>query len=379
MGKSRKSAESPHRDQIVAIMSVAYALEKRDQIPLLEEAIRIADAHLDDEFAYELRLELVEAGSLGGMQDRALIAFAWCLAYKDRTEPGWDDWDLLWKYKWIMGALPDFPAISRQQIDAAFADMEKRFTAAGFGPKSVYQLRSTIARDMGDADGSAKWAKLWKAAPNDGLADCRACQTHADVVNLLAKNKLDAALKKAVPITTGRQSCAEVPISTYARLLLPLVNAGDLAQAYDFHRRKYSATTRNPDFLHEIGYHISFMAITGNTKTAVRLLESRLPWAAVEPNSHRRFIFFLGARLLMLRLLGDGTKELRLKLPEQFATESKATRRPTQELADFFLNEATALASAFNARNGNEHYTKLLREHEAFAKHFTTYEPPPKS
>lgn len=380
MSTPGKSERSAHRAAIEKLMEQAWSLEPRDRVPVLEEAIRIADAHQDDEMSYDLRMQLVEAGTFGGREDRALVAFAWCLAYRDRTEPNWDDWSLLWSYKWIVAGLPDFPHVTREQIHSTLDDMERRFKAAGHGLKAVYNLRAMTAREMGYPREANRFARLDRLSKDDALADCEACQMDDDVYVLIHKKKPREALAAAKPIIEGRYSCETVPQRTYARLLLPLVKLGDLDTAYDLHRREYNATVRNPDLVSCIAEHIDFMALIGNLKTAVRLFESKLPWALDNPSYTCRFEFFNSGRLLMERLQADGKETIRLKLPAGVAGDKEVSRSFTmKELIELFEKKAAEIAAIFDARNGTSKYKKLLKEHKALKRHFTTYSPLAKS
>src|SRR5439155_17014048 len=79
------------------------------KIGLLEEAVRLADTHGDTEAGFNIRLTLMEASSFAGRPDLLLVAFSWCLAQHDRDPDLFGDEDLLWKYKWVVNHLPDFP------------------------------------------------------------------------------------------------------------------------------------------------------------------------------------------------------------------------------------------------------------------------------
>ena len=105
------------------------------RIALVEEAVRIADSRNDLPKAFQCRLELVSAASSGGQPDVQLVAFSWCLSQFDRDKKLFGgratEIDLLWKYKWIAGALPAFYQISRGQIAATVEDLRRRYKADG--------------------------------------------------------------------------------------------------------------------------------------------------------------------------------------------------------------------------------------------------------
>src|SRR5262245_42845756 len=121
------------------------------QVALVEQAVQIADVHNDREAAFAARDELIEAATFSGRIDLALVAFSWCLAQCDRSPEDFDQDQMLWKYKWVIENLADFPQISKRQIDDMFADMERRFVAAGSTRHAVHQIRRDVAVNMGDA------------------------------------------------------------------------------------------------------------------------------------------------------------------------------------------------------------------------------------
>ncbi|MEM7477721.1 MAG: hypothetical protein AAF483_22255 [Planctomycetota bacterium] len=52
---------------------------------LLEEAIRIADSIHDEDLGAKCRMELIDSATHSGGDEKALVAFAWCLAKFDET------------------------------------------------------------------------------------------------------------------------------------------------------------------------------------------------------------------------------------------------------------------------------------------------------
>src|SRR4051794_18949093 len=89
------------------------------QVMLAEEAVRLADRHLDERLGYEARRWLVEAAVFSGMDERAVAPFTWCLARHDRDPRKFSDrTDLLWQYKWIVGAAIDWPQVPLERVRA---------------------------------------------------------------------------------------------------------------------------------------------------------------------------------------------------------------------------------------------------------------------
>src|ERR1700722_150885 len=83
------------------------------RIGVLEQAVRLADEHGDLDAGFRARMELMEAATFGGRPDILLTAFSWCLAEHDRDPDRFDEKGFLWKYKWVMGNVIEFPHIPR--------------------------------------------------------------------------------------------------------------------------------------------------------------------------------------------------------------------------------------------------------------------------
>lgn len=92
---------------------------------------------------------MIDAATFGGRPDILLAAFPWCLAEHDRDPDRFDLKDLLWKYKWVVGNIVEFPHISREQIESMLANMSERFEKAGSTLHAVHQSRQDILADMG--------------------------------------------------------------------------------------------------------------------------------------------------------------------------------------------------------------------------------------
>ena len=135
------------------LMNRAARLEDGDEkIMTLEEAVRIADTGNDIQLQYNAREELVEAAFWGGEADKALVAYSWCLAQFDKNPEQFSEWVLLWRYKWIVNIIIDFPQIPREQIYKMLDEMERRYLQAGYGLRVVYYYRYRINKFFGYRD-----------------------------------------------------------------------------------------------------------------------------------------------------------------------------------------------------------------------------------
>src|SRR5271163_1247260 len=68
------------------------------RLAILEEAVRMADAHRDPEASFFMRQELMNSAMGAGRPETLLVHFAWCLAQCDREPQRFDEGHILWQY-----------------------------------------------------------------------------------------------------------------------------------------------------------------------------------------------------------------------------------------------------------------------------------------
>src|SRR5437868_4533443 len=161
-----------YREQIDELL--AQAAEMRNgpaKMALAEDAVHLADYHNDVEAGFDARLEYVSAALFAGMPDRMLVAFSWMLAQFDRNPDSFDSHRLLWQYKWVVNALPDFPQITRAQIEEMFADMERRYREFGASMQSIAFKKRGVACKMGDWEAAAEANRAMASLRRDELSD----------------------------------------------------------------------------------------------------------------------------------------------------------------------------------------------------------------
>jgi hypothetical protein len=363
--------------QVEGLLDEASVLEDGPaKVALLEEAVRLADAHGNSGLGYEVRQELIHAATFGGYPEKALVAFTWCLAHCDRAADGQLEHAMLWKYKWVANALPEFPHIALEQIHAVLDDMATRYQRAGMSLRAVYKLRCGLAMGMGDRETARAQHRAWQHAPADAVSDCAACERNHRVKYLFFEGKDEEGLAHAEPILQGRLRCAEIPHATLARVLLPLVRLGRVEEAMAYHRQGVRLVRRNRSFLRELGLHMIFLALTDNLAHALRLLERHLGWALEKEGEARRFDFIVAARFVLARLQAAGKTVVRLRLPPGFALQRPEGKYEVDELSAWFEADAEDLAARFDARNGTDWFAQRIRESRALKELVAPYPVP---
>ncbi|OWK46672.1 hypothetical protein [Fimbriiglobus ruber] len=358
---------SDHHDQMQELLDRAAEVDRGPtQIALIEEAVRIADAHQDAEAGFVARKRLTEAAAFGGQPDVELVSFSWCLAQVDRDPQNFDESELLWSYKWVVGNLSNFPNISRGQIEDLFADMARRFERHGSTLHAVHGIRREVAVDMLDREtAEAAHAKFLKVA-RDRLSDCAACvqDTLIDYYAFLGRD--EDAITAARPILDGKMTCGEVPHRTYAKVLMPLFRLGKLERAARYYKLGYKMIRPNPKFVAHKAYHLTFLTLTDNLDRATVLFERHLGEAIRSTSALWKFEFYAAARLF-LEIVARGKATPLLGVPEELRVDGQRDR-PAGELFSWFDAQLTELAAAFDARNGNNGFAKHVAGIPALAR-----------
>jgi hypothetical protein len=355
---------SEHGEEVEELLDRAEGLDEGPaKVALLEEAVRLADTHGDVEEGYRARQVLIRAATFGGLPDRALVAFSWCLAQSDREPESFPVGELLWEYKWVVGHIYEFPQVGLGQIESMMGDMARRYAEAGSTLRAIHTKGRQLAIHRGDRRSAAREHRALHSVPRDWLSDCPACERDADVEYLAWCGKDSEALEHAGPILKGYYTCAEVPQRTYARILLPLVRLGRVEEAMAWHVKGYRMIARNPNFLTYVADHLTFLVLTDNLARGVKLLEKHLGDALATPAMSWRFDFYLASRLLLERLREQGQETLKLRLPKYFPLHHAEGRYSVKELEGWFAGQLKELAGRFDARNGTKAFARKMREH----------------
>jgi hypothetical protein len=338
------------------------------KVMLLEQAVAMADAHQDVDLGFRVRKKLIYAAAFSGYPEKELVAFSWCLAQCDRQPDQFEETELLWEYKWIIGSLPGFVTITRQQMEEMIADMQRRYERAGASLHAVYKVQRSVAESCGDKQAAARYHELLQKTKPDGRSDCSACVIDAEADYLIFQEQDAKALKKVAKILRGQLSCMTVPDRTYAKLAFPLVRLGRAAEALEYYRQSYKTIHGNRNFFWSVSQYLGLMVLTENMGEAVKLFQKHLPWALETRSDSSRFEFLLMASFLFDRLVAAGKKEVKLRLPKEFPLYQEEGTYSVPHIADWLTKQLTSLAARFDTRNGNSYDSNRIKEKEQWTK-----------
>lgn len=329
-------------------------------IALLEEGVRLADAHQHLDWGMRLRDELVDAAYFGGAPDHAITAFSWMIAKVDEDPERWELWDILWKYKWITEHFPFMHQIDRPTIERTLDDMEQRYERAGYDRRPVTNLRAWNAMWRGDHHEMVPYVQEWWERPRDGMADCWACEVNYRVQYLVEQGRNVAALDAARELLERKLGCAEIPHVTFGYILWPLLEVDRRDQAIEIHHAGVELARQSQDFVMEIGEHIAFAAHIGETDRALSLLERHLPWAMGNAAWLKDGHLIAAGEGLCEKLAAADHDELAIRLPRQMAAELGDEAQSTEAIRSWLGRRRTEIAAAFDARNETDFVSRRL-------------------
>ena len=356
------------REHLDELLGQASAMDRAPaKVALLEEAVRECDTLGDAELAFDVRQELISEATHCGYYEKALVAFTWCLAEYDRNPTVCHPYRLLWQYKWIAGHLPRFVEVSREQITSMQDDMERRYQQMGFSLRPVEMQRSENAIIMGDLAAAEQSHSAWQSLPRDGLADCPACEEDLHIEFLIFADRDAKATKAFGKLLKKNLTCSDVPQRTYGKVIRSQMRLNRSDDARQTCQTGYPLARNNAMFLSQVSEYLLYHVRERDASAGSRMLERHLAWALTTTDASAKLRFCVAVGLLC-ELLTKQDATCKLRLPREFPLFSDDGVYETAKLHDWFAQQADNLTARFNERNGNDYYTKLMRESQELAK-----------
>lgn len=341
------------------LMSLALVLpDSPRKVELLEEAVRIADAHHDELTAMHVRLQLLDAATFGGKIERSIVAFGWILGYYDKNPDCIDLHTLLWRYKWIVANVVGFTTVGKQRIYEMEEDIERRFLENGFSLQVVHEKRFENAKWMGDRERAKTYFEKWLQSERDSLSDCLACDQNHRVEAFAYFGQLHEALEAAEPLLQGRMSCRTMPQVTYAMLILPAIELQNADLAEQLFKDGYHQIQGKDNFLREAAQHLYYLVWTNRLDEAVDCFWEHLPISRnLMVDSHN--LQFQHAASCLFQALGTSNVQVRQAtlLTEELSNKNSV---PATELLDMSQKEVDRLTKAFDKRNENDYWSNRI-------------------
>ncbi len=371
--------------RVVELRSQIEALPRcPEELALLKELLALAQELGDEELEYQTRGALIPSANFLGDTDTFLSSFAWCLAQHDAdpqrfpAKTGWSyGADLMWCYKWVIGSLAASPVFSREQVEAALADMTDHYRQAGLGQGGLLVARFSAAWRLGDMQKVESLRRALITTPRDDYSDCEACTRGTLIECALHLHDDQEAFRLLDEMLDQRLRCEEQPASAMGSVLVAKLRAGEFDQAREYHLSSYRMIRHEPEMLGTMADNLEFCAITGNEARGLTLLERHLAWLghdALAANTQFSFLCAVALVLESVSRAGYGDQAVRgaesPRLARFFGEQPRdAAGTPRSwsvaELAVASWSAAGRVAEAFDRRNGNGYYSSVLTEKRA--------------
>lgn len=341
-------------------------------LPLLEEAVPLADEVGDTWAGFWLRAQLAGVCNNLRLAERAMVAVFWCLSMLER-DPGVrarDGGRILRSAGNIAQLLPTVPTLPRQEILRLLDEVERLHRQAGLPLRSVAEVRHFVLLRMGDLGLAGEAFDQWRALPRESAwrLDCDVCEADAMLEWYAAIGRDEDAIAAAATLLDGtavgvKDKCEGLRAWGHANALAPLVRLGRLDDAWTCHRRGLGMVNGRTGMLAAVGKHLAFLAAVGDLGRAVSLAGQHLALAD-RLTEHGRYRLDLGVWLVVCALRRYGISETDLRIPPWHPAFSPAGRYDVAALAERLGAAVGSLALRFDSRNGNDFVSmELSREH----------------
>ncbi|MEU1007360.1 tetratricopeptide repeat protein [Streptomyces sp. NPDC005890] len=281
-------------------------------------------------------------------KDKMFVPFARLLRLWDERPEDFDEYEahsLHWVFKWMSAGMLDQPHIPLASVEKWLGEMEHRYRLAGYSERAVRSAELRVAAHIGDLPRAERAYAAWLAADRDRMADCHACELHAQGIWQVRCGRDAEALRLWRPVLEGEFACAHEPHTVLASSLAPLLRLGRTEEARAHHLRGVRLVRSMESMRGAYADHVEFCALTGNEARGLELLAERPAYFTDTGHPRSRLDFMAVVALLMDRLTELGLGGQRVPGP--------AGRTWTaRELAAHARAEATDLAERFDRRNG---------------------------
>ncbi|MDR0489114.1 MAG: hypothetical protein LBG99_06950 [Propionibacteriaceae bacterium] len=343
---------------------------------MIDRALELSRELGDEELEYQVRVRLTASAVRTGDSDALLSSFAWCLAKHDEdpqrfpTDVENGAADLMWQFKWMIGALDDSPIFSLTQGEAMLDDMEAHYVREGLGLSGVITARFQHAWGIGDIEKAKELRTLLAATPRDEHSHCDACGRSELAGFALEIGEEEHALTLVDEIMEGGFSCGEEPEHALSRTLVAKLKAGRNDDALDSHMRSYRLARNNPDNISIVADNMIFCAITGNEARGLAMVERHVPWLshdALNEAGQLNMLTAIGVVLESVGRAGYGEQVVRgandPSLDRFFGT--RETPWTVAELIPAVWASAATMSAAFDQRNGNDYISSEVARKKA--------------
>lgn len=335
------------------LLDVDKLSEYEDKVKLLKQAIQIADANNDQDWGFDLRLNLIDYEGLTGCSQESFPAFTWLLHMCDTESDLFDEKEILEKYKWMIHASFDYLAISKAQIKQILDDYVQRLINNGYSRRSYYDMEVGWSLFIGDVKRAGEYLQYRNTEPFDEMSSDTEILT--DICVELLGGNFDKAIALASEFVAQRPN-EKGPTCCILVYYLGLANDARADKYFKEADEQLSKVDKYPYMLFDISQLMYYLARNDKEK-AWEYFEKYAHWE-IMANDYFKFDFSLSVLPL---LETDETQNLALSPKFPFYQESGVY--DIKDLYPYYSERVSTLGTKFDERNGNNYFQKQIERY----------------
>ncbi len=328
----------------------------------IRSAIQLADERHDLIWMFDFRFAYLQESIFCGDRYYAMIIFPELLALYDAHEEIRQniscEHSMLVAFKWIVEAAPEFPQISKAEIDSYFRLFKRRLIEQGCSLSIYYMKRSLFYMHCDRGIAAADFYRFLDA-PLDEISDGRALYHDQQVIYYLSIGEEEKALLAAKPIFDSILTSNALPQSTYHEFIRFYLKQGSFEKAASYAEKTEYRVDGDAYYLDIIGTLMTLYEIL-DPAHGIRLFCRNYPIFAQSKNPMLRMYFAIGAYRLFRALPDSYALPDFLAVPKDTPVFQAVQNRDVPAIAAHFLAIAEDYTQKFDQRNGTEDFTKLL-------------------
>ena len=275
--------------------------------------------------------------------------------------------ELAWLFKSAVAAAGRNPVVSIDQIDELITSLATFVSGQGFSMHAVHGVRAMVGLRTGRLDDAREALTLWRSTPSDQISDCEGCDPMKQINEAVAHKDWERAVATAMPLFDEEGACGAQPHGIRAKAMIPLLMSGRPEAAWEAHIRSYRHHRGVANSIDYIGLHLEYLVRSGRWQRALEILRDSIGMTSSLESASLLADYLPAAALTAIEATrrGHGSEAFGALCTGQSQWcqgPQLDVNTPLSEAAEKLSQWALDVASLFDQRNGNDYYTRLVRE-----------------
>ncbi len=326
----------------------------------IREAIAEADQRHLLAWQFRFRYDYLEESIFCGDRYFAMIIFPEMLSLYEKHESLRQDarttHDMLFCFKWIVEAAPEFPQISKQEIDSYFRLFKKMLLEHGKSLSIYYMKHCLFYLHVDKAIAAADFYRFLEE-PLDDISDGKALYYDQQAMYYLTIGEEEKALEAAKLIFAGKLKSNALPQATYHDFIRYYLEKEQYPHAVHYAFLTERRVVCDPYYLDIIGTLMSLYSLT-KIPDGLRLFSIHYELYLHSKNPMLKMLFAIGAYHLFRVIEEEKYHELLEQM--RVARDDALLKQPPSRIAEFFYHTAEEAVQKFDARNGTDDFSHML-------------------